>query len=617
MEVTRQNFKETLPLISQAIEDASFLAIDAEFTGLTSRLRRAENSLDTCEERYEKLKEGIKDFTIPQFGLCAFIWDEEQRQYVAKPFNFYIFPKPYSRQMPDMRFVCQSSSLDFLANQGFDFNKWINHGIPFLLPHSEEKLRQLLESRRDEDKNESGTCLETPNGSKGNQDVTIPSEYVKTIEYVMKTVAEFTADPSVESLDLPPSTPFVRKLVYSSVKSAYKSGLHLESKVDKQNKKFIQIVKVSEEEKKSLENKKSERENEEFEIAVGFSKVVRLISQSGKVILGHNVLLDPLHTIRLFICPLPGHLSGFKALVKSTLPRLIDTKVMASTAPLQQHFALTHLNELYKKTNEDPFVKPDVILPEDFGVYSEGEKSHEAGFDAYMTGVSFIAMVAYLQKLRDGDVLDTQIDFEIIKPFLNKIFLFPRIEDVPYLNLSGEDLMPNRDHVFYLDHFPETWQFSDIQALFKNFGYVYVTRLNGTSAYVSVAKKERATKVLYNLDKDGAPYRIMSYKEYQDLCNDEDSAESSYYSLNKSQDTSPAENASNPEAAKISKKPSKESAPSDGEVEDGEIADSPEPLRKKPRGHEEVEDGEIPDSPEPPKKKAKGQHTWFDEPDDW
>jgi poly(A)-specific ribonuclease len=70
MEVTRSNFKEVLPVISKAIEDSSFIAIDAEFTGLTAR-KRENDYFDTCEERYQKLINGAKDFTIVQFGICT------------------------------------------------------------------------------------------------------------------------------------------------------------------------------------------------------------------------------------------------------------------------------------------------------------------------------------------------------------------------------------------------------------------------------------------------------------------------------------------------------------------------------------------------------------------
>lgn len=603
MEVTRLNFKEALPVISEAIEDASFLAIDAEFSGLT--VKKKSNSLDTCEERYHKLIYGIKDFTILQFGISTFSWDEEQQQYVAKPFNFYIFPKPYNRQMPDMKFLCQSSSMDFLASQGFDFNKWIYHGIPFLLPYDEDKLRRLMETRREEDLNEQNSTTTTPKTKKGKyQSITIPPEFEKTIENIMKKIAEFIEDPNEKTLSLPPSTPFVRKLVYGSVKSTYKSGLHLESKVIEKDKKHIVISKVTEDEKKYLENEKSNREDNEIELAIGFSKVIRMISQSGKIILGHNMLLDLLHMIRLFSCPLPGDLDGFKALVRGIFPRLVDTKLMASTKPLQDHFPLTHLEEVYKKSSEEPFQKPNVLLAEGFEQYLESSKAHEAGFDAYITGVSFLAMVSYLQKLRDGAVSETEIDFEVTKPFLNKIFLFPRIEDIPYLNLSGSDLTPNRDHVFYVE-FPETWQFSDIQSLFKDFGYVYISRLNSTSAFVSVAKRERATKVLYKLDIDDVPYRIMSYNEYHNGSteDDEDGAGGSDYPQNKSHDVSPTPSprvSPSPKPARASRELTKEVTPLDDEVEEGELPDSPEASN----------------SAEPPRKKPKNQQD-FEEPDEW
>ena len=32
----------------------------------------------------------------------------------------------------DRRFLSQSSSIQFLANNGFDFNKFIREGVPFL-----------------------------------------------------------------------------------------------------------------------------------------------------------------------------------------------------------------------------------------------------------------------------------------------------------------------------------------------------------------------------------------------------------------------------------------------------------------------------------------------------
>ena len=43
-----------------------------------------------------------------------------------------------------------------------------------------------------------------------------------------------------------------------------------------------------------------------------------------------------------------------------------------------------------------------------------------------------------------------------------------RMADLPYLNLTGEELTPSRDHVFYLT-FPASWKTSDIIQLFSPF----------------------------------------------------------------------------------------------------------------------------------------------------
>ena len=44
--------------------------------------------------------------------------------------------------------MCQASSISFLANQGFDFNKLFKYGIPYLTKADEEKLNKKLEEKQ-------------------------------------------------------------------------------------------------------------------------------------------------------------------------------------------------------------------------------------------------------------------------------------------------------------------------------------------------------------------------------------------------------------------------------------------------------------------------------------
>lgn len=68
-------------------------------------------------------------------------------RYSQRSYNFYVFPKPVNRQA-DCRFMCQASSIAFLANQDFDFNKLFNYGIPYLSANEEEKLAKRLEEKQ-------------------------------------------------------------------------------------------------------------------------------------------------------------------------------------------------------------------------------------------------------------------------------------------------------------------------------------------------------------------------------------------------------------------------------------------------------------------------------------
>jgi poly(A)-specific ribonuclease len=61
----------------------------------------------------------------------------------------------------------------------------------------------------------------------------------------------------------------------------------------------------------------SQQEKQE---AIGFRKVIDLMSSSGKTIVGHNVFLDLCHMVNQFIAPLPPNVADFKRMVHSRFP---------------------------------------------------------------------------------------------------------------------------------------------------------------------------------------------------------------------------------------------------------------------------------------------------------
>ena len=133
MEVTKSNFAEKLAIIEKAIEEADFLAIDGEFTGLSSGGNESKNStLDTAADRYAKNAQNVNKFLLVQFGICTFHYDAKKKVFTNRAFNFYVWPRPYMRIAPDVRFMCQTSSIDFLIQQNFDFNKLFKVCLHFL-----------------------------------------------------------------------------------------------------------------------------------------------------------------------------------------------------------------------------------------------------------------------------------------------------------------------------------------------------------------------------------------------------------------------------------------------------------------------------------------------------
>ncbi|XP_073916156.1 poly(A)-specific ribonuclease PARN isoform X3 [Castor canadensis] len=485
------------------------------------------------------------DFLLFQFGLCTFKYDHTDSKYVTKSFNFYVFPKPFSRSSPDVKFVCQSSSIDFLASQGFDFNKVFRNGIPYLNQEEERQLREQYDEKRSQANGAGALAYVSPNTSKC--PVTIPEDQKLFIDQVVAKIEDLLQSEENKNLDLEPCTGFQRKLIYQTLSWKYPKGIHVETLETEKKERYIVISKVDEEERKRREQQKHAKEQgielrvlclarqaipyeppnqcsctifhphqqcteEELNDAVGFSRVIHAIAKSGKLVIGHNMLLDIMHTVHQFYCPLPADLREFKEMTTCVFPRLLDTKLMASTQPFKDIINNTSLAELEKRLKETPFNPPKVESAEGFPSYdTASEQLHEAGYDAYITGLCFISMADYLGSFLGPPKIHVSARSKLIEPFFNKLFLM-RVMDIPYLNLEGPDLQPKRDHVLHVT-FPKEWKTSDLYQLFSAFGNIQISWIDDTSAFVSLSQPQ-LVQIAVNTSKYAESYRIQTYAEY-------------------------------------------------------------------------------------------------------
>ncbi len=68
-----------------------------------------------------------------------------------------------------------------------------------------------------------------------------------------------------------------------------------------------------------------------------------------------------------------------------------------------------------------------------------------------------------------------------------------RTYDQSYMDIVNNQETPNRDNVFYLE-FPPYWDDQDLLKLFEQYGEIYISWINQTSAYVVLKTTENFEK---------------------------------------------------------------------------------------------------------------------------
>lgn len=203
---------------------------------------------------------------------------------------------------------------------------------------------------------------------------------------------------------------------------------------------------------------------DELDHAIGFSKVIDAISKSKKPVVGHNALLDFVYVFNQFYKPLPDTLAQFKAELGELFPVIYDTKHVTLRSPLVENMKSTSLSALFEYVREHVKPGPESLLAPDerFDAYrqalkaeADGEQNllcHEAGFDAFMTAVCFLGLLAHDAegKLLSDDAIvgAAQLDARLkdMEAFKNQINLM--ISDERFLDLANPTQTIDRSRVY-------------------------------------------------------------------------------------------------------------------------------------------------------------------------
>eukprot|EP00039_Didymoeca_costata_P021064 m.343297 g.343297 ORF g.343297 m.343297 type:complete len:446 (+) comp22659_c0_seq1:224-1561(+) len=124
VDVHAYNWKQMYPCLAQAISKATYVAVDAEMSGIGSRKELMEKELT---KRYTNMKSIATSRSLLSLGVACFSKAPAHRGgegvMEAKVFNITL--------LSTASYVVEPGSLLFLSEHGFNFNKQISHGVQY------------------------------------------------------------------------------------------------------------------------------------------------------------------------------------------------------------------------------------------------------------------------------------------------------------------------------------------------------------------------------------------------------------------------------------------------------------------------------------------------------
>ncbi|XP_016008213.2 poly(A)-specific ribonuclease PNLDC1 isoform X1 [Rousettus aegyptiacus] len=418
MDVGADEFEQNLPLLQELVLGADFVGLDIEFTGLRSNLSHPEqiSLFDLPSEWYLKTRQSIQQFTICQIGLSVFSSIEgESNKYVAHSYNFFLFPTTFG--ILDSEFSFQASSVQFLNQYGFDYNKFLKNGIPYMNEEQEKKIKQNILT--------------------GNWKVrsSLDKDQIKVVIHEVTRWLDLAEEG--DWMTLPGITGFQAFEVQLVLRQALPDIWTV------LRDEGVIVKKVSREHRWYLENTSCDREScwkEKILLSArGFSVFFQMLVKAQKPLVGHNMMMDLLHLHEKFFRPLPESYDQFKLNIHNLFPVLIDTKnvtkdiwkVTDETLGELNFPRVSNLSEVYEVLNSDSNPTknsgPEIIHASKCEKYVETKYPHEAAYDAFLCG-SVLLKVAHLLLWRvhgAGSVPEPcfPLYLDALAPYVNQVNL--------------------------------------------------------------------------------------------------------------------------------------------------------------------------------------------------
>ena len=409
MELTKENYYEVEPIILKDIENCEFIAFDLEFSGLIPSKFKI---YDSPEENFMKMKYMAENYRIIQVGITPFLKkDNDSKTYIAKPFNIYAFP---SEKQSNNRFDFFLESIIFNREHGCDFNKWICQGVPYLNNDNLKKFSDRVMSgniNKYDPKNKSlfknivlykeQDKIRYKNFTdKFNSFFNNPEEKIFKHEKIVRHLVLYFLNQLDEN---------IRKVIFIE----YKDEI-----IGEDTKSYIIIHKLnSYEEKQQRINKENNELISLIKREKGIKNLIEKIIYSKKPIVGHNCFIDLLFLMSHFMDEIPKNFHTFKLKLKNEFSGgIYDTKYLYNSSNfnfsenrnetniknnINLEILYNNLFEENRKLGNDKKITIEIPKNENFLDYlnkteENGKKFHQADYDAFTTGCSFLYMMNIL-----------------------------------------------------------------------------------------------------------------------------------------------------------------------------------------------------------------------------
>ncbi|XP_037091537.1 pre-piRNA 3'-exonuclease trimmer-like isoform X2 [Pollicipes pollicipes] len=498
-DVTADNFDELWPHIQRNIDQAVLVGIDSEFSGIVASPKLKNSLFDTMPERYTLQRQNISPFTITQFGLTLFVRATEPNAYVAHPYNFYLCPPSFGRLDP--RFSCQASSLQFLRRYGFDFNKFIYGGIPFLHAEDEAMLKADIKDR-------SMWSVK----DRVNVDERFIQERCSAVSHWLSDASpDAPAAWSEEVRELS-----LRYLLQKELRRRF-ADVWTSSHGSQ-----VLVTRVTPAMRCDLE---ATDDLDQWLVTslVGFTRVMRHLRVRQKPMVGHNCMLDLMLIHHLFIGPLPKEYHRFKAEIHSWFPEVYDTrhivhsvKDMCSeevSALLDTSSLLSLHRSLGSRALLAAVLHTPAIWLTDAASRYKKEAAHEAGYDAFAAGCCLLRM-AHLIAHRDASSFSHRplsVREHLAALSQNKNHVNVIRATVNHMCLDGPDPRTERPRWFHLAaRGGGSLNVPEVVELLSQYGAVDVRPCSARQALVAVGNYRCAKDVMDAFRKDKR-YTIAQY----------------------------------------------------------------------------------------------------------